>query len=282
MASHPPAPSLAPPSPPPGRRTIALTLEYDGSRYHGWQRQANALTIQEVLETALSTLTGEAVRVHGSGRTDAGVHARGQVAHFRTDSLLPLAAFGPGLNTLLPPDLAVRAATEAPPDFHARYRALAKTYEYRILNRPGRSPLHRLYCWQTARHLSLPAMAEAAALVIGEHNFSAFQASGSGVVNPVRRVSEAHWEARPGGWLIFRVRANGFLRGMVRALVGTMAEIGWGKRPEGDLTRLLALRDRRLAGPTAPARGLYLVEVEYDPPLIGAGEERAGGGGQGS
>ncbi|MGQ9920438.1 MAG: tRNA pseudouridine(38-40) synthase TruA [Desulfobacca sp.] len=244
-------------------RTIRLTLEYDGSGYHGWQRQPHGLTIQEVLETALAKMLGQAVRVHGSGRTDAGVHALGQVAHFYTAAPLPVAAFRDGLNSLLPPDIAVLAATEAPPSFHARYAALAKTYEYRILNRPVRAPLHRHFCWWLRRPLSFQRLQAATSVIIGEHDFAAFQASGSEVKTTVRRVWHAAWQEEPGGWYFFRITANGFLRGMVRNLVGTMVEVGWDKRPVEDLARILASRDRRQAGPTAPAAGLYLVKVIY-------------------
>lgn len=244
-------------------RTIRLTLEYDGSGYHGWQRQPNGLTIQEVLETALAKLLGQAVRVHASGRTDAGVHALGQVAHFQTAAPLPVTAFRDGLNSLLPRDIAVLSAAEAPPDFHARYSAAAKTYEYRILNRPVPSPLHRHTCWWLRRPLDLHRLQAATPLIIGEHDFAAFQASGSEVKTTVRRVLSAAWQAQPGGWFSFRITANGFLRGMVRNLVGTMVEVGWGKRPAEDMTRILASRDRRQAGPTAPAAGLFLVEVIY-------------------
>ncbi len=244
-------------------RTIRLTLEYDGSGYHGWQRQPNGLTVQEVVEKALATILGQEVRVHGSGRTDAGVHALGQVAHFRTAATLPLAAFCEGLNSLLPRDIAVLEAQEAPPDFHARYTARAKTYEYRILNRPQDRQVQRHFCWWLSRPLDLHRLQTAAADLLGEHDFAAFQASGSDVKTTVRRVLEASWEAREGGWRIFRITADGFLRGMVRSLVGTLVEIGWGKRPVDDLARILASRDRRQAGPTAPAAGLYLVTVIY-------------------
>jgi len=244
-------------------RNIRLTLEYDGTRYHGWQRQKNALTIQEVLETALARLCGDAVKLHGSGRTDAGVHALGQIANFRTLSHIPLKAFHAGLNSLLPPDIAVLEAAEVPPEFHARKSARAKTYEYRILNRPNRSPLHHHYGWWIAARLDLDAMAAAAALLPGEHDFSAFRASGSGNRNPVRQISAARWQTHPGGWLRFTVTANGFLRGMVRSLVGTMVEIGRGKAPPEKLPELLRSGDRRLTGPTAPPQGLYLVEVVY-------------------
>jgi tRNA pseudouridine38-40 synthase len=244
-------------------RTIRLTLEYDGSGYHGWQRQLNALTIQEVVETGLSRLIGQEVRLHGSGRTDAGVHALGQVAHFRSEAGLPLAAFREGLNSLLPRDIVILDAREAPADFHARYGAKAKTYEYRILNRPVRSPLHLHHCWWLAQPLELDRTRAATMLILGEQDFAGFQASGSSVKTTTRRVLAASWEERPGGWKYFSITANGFLRGMVRALVGTLVEVGWGKRPPEDLVRLLAAKDRRLAGPSAPAAGLYLAEVMY-------------------
>jgi tRNA pseudouridine38-40 synthase len=245
-------------------RNISLLLEYDGTRYHGWQRQKNALTIQQVLEEALQRLTGERIALIGSGRTDAGVHARGQVANFRTTSAIPLRAFHQGLNSLLPRDIAVLSADEAPPSFHARKSARAKTYEYRILNRGNRSPLHHHYGWWIALPLDLAAMAGAAAALPGEHDFTAFRASGSDNLNPVRRVLAATWRDSPGGWLTFTITATGFLRGMVRSLVGTMVEVGRGTAPATILTELLESHARHLAGPTAPPQGLYLVEVFYD------------------
>jgi len=245
-------------------RNIRLLLEYDGTRYHGWQRQAEALTIQQVLEASLERLTGERIALIGSGRTDAGVHARGQVANFRTASVIPLRAFHQGLNSLLPRDLAVLSAAEAKPSFHARKSARAKTYEYRILNGPQPSPLHRHYAWWLAPPLNLAAMAQAAAALPGEHDFTAFRASGSDNLNPVRRVLAAEWRDDSGGWLIFTITATGFLRGMVRSLVGTLAEVGRGKAPPTRLAELLESRARRLAGPTAPPQGLYLVEVFYE------------------
>jgi len=244
-------------------RNIRLLLEYDGTRYHGWQRQADAATIQQTIEEALERLTGQKLALIGSGRTDAGVHARGQVANFCTVSAIPLKAFHEGLNSLLPPDIAVLAAAEAKPSFHARKSARAKTYEYRILNRPSRSPLSHHYAWWIAPPLDLAAMAAAAAALPGEHDFTAFRASGSDNINPVRRVLAAAWREAPGGWLCFTITATGFLRGMVRSLVGTMVEAGRGKAPASILADLLASGARHLAGPTAPPQGLYLVEVVY-------------------
>ena len=246
------------------RRNIRLLLEYDGTRYHGWQRQLDAATIQGVLEAAVARLTQAPVAIIGSGRTDAGVHARGQVANFRTESPIPLKAFHQGLNSMLPKDIAVLEASEAPPEFHARKSARAKTYEYRILNRSTRSPLHRNYAWWLAPRLDLGVMAEAAAILPGEHNFTAFRASGSDNINPVRRVLAATWRDEPGGWLSFTITATGFLRGMVRSLVGTMVEVGRGKSPPTILAELLESGARHLAGPTSPPQGLYLVEVFYE------------------
>ncbi len=245
-------------------RNIRLLLEYDGSRYHGWQRQVNALSIQEVVEAAVARLTGQRAAVIASGRTDAGVHALGQVANFRTQVSIPLKAFHLGLNSLLPKDIAVLEAAEVPRDFHARKSALAKTYEYRILNRPSPSPLHRQCAWWISRPLNLAAMVEAAGALIGEHDFTAFRASGSDNKNPVRQVLAAAWGDHPGGWLNFTITANGFLRGMVRSLVGTLVEVGRGKAAPTLPAELLISRARELAGPTAPPQGLYLVEVFYE------------------
>lgn len=246
-----------------GRRNLKLTLEYDGACYHGWQRQKNAHTIQAAVEEALARLTGEPVRVTGSGRTDAGVHALGQVANFHTASALPLSAFLNGLNALLPGDIAVLEVKEVSRDFHARKAALSKTYAYHVLNRPIRSPLERGLSWWISQPLDLKAMQRAAASLPGEHDFSAFQASGSSIKNPVRRVLAAAWQKPSEGKLVFTITATGFLRGMVRSLVGTMAEIGRGKRPPEDLADLLITGERRRAGPTAPPQGLFLVEVKY-------------------
>lgn len=246
------------------RRNIRLVLEYDGTRYHGWQRQKNALSLQEVIEQALARITGEPVRLIASGRTDAGVHARGQVANFHTKSSVPLRAFVQGLNSLLPLDIVIRQAEEAPLDFHARYDARWKTYEYQIINRPVRPPLERLYTWWIPEPLNLAALEAAAQALPGEHDFSTFRAAGSRPGHAMRRVREAAWQPGPEGRLRFSITANGFLRGMVRSLVGTMVEIGKGKYAPEYLREALEKRNRGLAGPTAPPQGLFLVGVEYE------------------
>ncbi len=246
------------------RRNIRLILEYDGTRYHGWQRQKNALSLQEVIEQALARITGEPVRLIASGRTDAGVHALGQVANFQTRSTAPLRAFVKGLNSLLPLDIAVLTAEEVFLKFHARYDARWKTYEYHILNRPVRSPLQHFYTWWIPEPLDVAALEAAARALPGEHDFSTFRAAGSRPGHAVRRVREAVWQAGAEGRLIFNITANGFLRGMVRSLVGTMVEVGKGKYPAEYLRQALEKRDRGLAGPTAPPQGLFLVGVEYE------------------
>ena len=245
------------------RRNIRLNLEYDGTCYHGWQRQKNALAIQEVIEQALAQITSESVRLIGSGRTDAGVHAQGQVANFLTKSPVPLRAFLHGLNSLLPMDIVVLEAEEAPLAFHARFAALSKTYEYCIFNRPVRSPLHHRRTWWIPEPLDLALMQIAAQTLLGEHDFSAFRAAGGRPGHAVRQEREASWRQDQERFVNFRITANGFLRGMERSLVGTMVEIGKGKYLPEYLSEVLKKADRRLAGPTAPPQGLSLLRVEY-------------------
>jgi tRNA pseudouridine38-40 synthase len=245
------------------KRNFKLTIEYDGSQYHGWQRQLGVMTIQEVLESRLEIILGGPIKTRASGRTDAGVHARGQVINFYGRTSLTPEEIQRALNSLLPADIVVLHAEEVADAFHARFSASAKTYEYRLLNRPVRSPLHWQHCWWLAQPLDLDSMRAATTFILGEQDFAAFQASGSSVKTTTRTVLAASWEERAGGWKCFRITANGFLRGMVRALVGTLVQVGWGKRPPEDLVRLLAAKDRRLAGPSAPAAGLYLAPSFY-------------------
>ncbi len=240
-----------------------LLIEYDGTAYFGWQRQKTHPTIQGEIEKVLGTMTGQRVSLIGSGRTDAGVHALGQVAHFHCQTRLSPEALLRGLNSLLPPDIAVHRVTRVKETFHARYDVRSKTYRYRILNRPVRSPLGRLYAWHVPRPLNLDAMRSGVRRLMGTHDFKAFEGAGSPRSHTRRTVTKAAFSKAPGGYLVFEITADGFLKAMVRNIVGTVVDIGLGKIEPGEMKRLLALKDRRLAGPTAPPQGLFLKTVTY-------------------
>jgi tRNA pseudouridine38-40 synthase len=243
-------------------RTIKLIIEYDGTRYSGWQLQPNGLTIQEVIEGALAKILGAPARLRSSGRTDAGVHARGMVAVFTTESAIPLTAFSDGLNTHLPPDIAVREALEAEPGFNPRADAVAKHYRYTIFTGRRRSPLVRLQAWHLSGALDLDAMRVAVAHFVGEHDFAAFRTAGCAAKTTVRRI-EAFDITRTDDAIVFDVRGSGFLRNMVRLMVGTLVAVGQGKLPPGAVADLLARKEGVVAGPTAPPQGLCLMEVFY-------------------
>ncbi len=244
-------------------RTLKLVIEYDGTDYLGWQIQAKGPTLQGVLEEKLAVITGERPRVTASGRTDSGVHGLGQVAHFKTQSTLQVASIQKALNSLLPPDITIKKVEEVEEGFHARKHAKSKVYEYRILNRDLRSPFLRRFAWHIPQKLDLEAMKEATRYLLGEHDFSAFRSVGSPTRSPVRKVLRAEWEKGRDGLLRFEIEATGFLKQMVRAIVGTLVEVGKGKMTAEDFRSILASKDRRKAGPTAPARGLFLKEVKY-------------------
>lgn len=245
------------------KRNFKLVIEYDGANYHGWQRQAGVLTIQEALELRLEVMLGRAVHVRGSGRTDAGVHARGQVVNFYARTRLQPDQILRGLNSLLPPDIVVLQAEEVPDSFHARYSAVSKAYEYRILNRPTASALERNRAWHIRQPLDVKAMEAALEGLLGCHDFRSFMAAGSSVRSTERCIYRAELEHPEPENLVFRFVANGFLRHMVRNLVGTLVEVGRGKLTPVGLLDILASRDRRRAGMTAPAHGLYLDTVSY-------------------
>lgn len=246
-------------------RTIRLVLTYEGTHYRGWQRQKSGPTIQGTLEAVLLTILREPVTVIGSGRTDAGVHALGQVCHFKTRSRLSPAALRRGLNALLPEDIRVRTCDDAPTGFHARYSALSKLYEYRIWNRPDADPFLRRFSWHLTRPLDLQAMAACLRMLLGTRDFSAFRASKSKNRNPVRTLMDTRIETTPEGLISIRMEADGFLRHMVRNVVGTLAEVGRGRISPERFEAIIKGRDRTLAGPTAPAKGLFLLEVRYPP-----------------
>jgi tRNA pseudouridine38-40 synthase len=243
-------------------RTIKLTLAYDGTRFVGWQRQAEGESIQGLLEDALARFEGASVDVHGAGRTDAGVHALGQVASARVTFTHDTATLARALNALLPEDIRVVDVAEAAPDFHARFHARSKTYQYEMRTTPVSTPFDRAYVWHLPEPLDLNAMRQAAAVLVGTHDFAAFQSTGSETSSTVRRLSRSELFAGD-GLLRYEIAGDGFLRHMVRAIVGTLVEIGRGRRPLSTMADLVAGGTRADAGATAPARGLFLVRVDY-------------------
>lgn len=244
-------------------RNLCLTVAYDGTAYHGFQRQANALSIQQILEERLESLFGHPVTVHGASRTDAGVHAYGQVVTCKTTSPIPVSRIAFAAQGVLPPDISIRKAIVVPADFHARISATSKIYHYRIANHVLPDPFLRRYAWHIRRELNIDHMRQALKHIIGKHDFSAFRASGGRPVNPVREILNA--ECRQDGNLLICVfHGTGFLYHMVRNLVGTLVDIGIHKLAPDDMLRIRESRDRHQAGATAPAHGLYLQEVYYD------------------
>jgi tRNA pseudouridine38-40 synthase len=241
---------------------IKLTLEYDGTNYHGWQIQPNGESIQAVLEGAISTFLGTPTRVTGSGRTDAGVHALGQVVSFRCDKEFTSHRIRRALNALTPSDISIKEVEVVPDSFDARRDARSRVYEYHILNRPVASPFHRKRAWHLHPPLDLTAMRAAIDCLLGEHDFTSFRAAGCDAAHPIRKIYRVGFDVR-GELLIFSVEATAFLRHMVRNIVGTLAEVGVGERSAESFRSLLGARDRTQAGETAPAYGLYLVEVKY-------------------
>ncbi len=242
-------------------RTLRLLIEYQGTDFVGWQLQAQGRSVQGELVRCLQVLLREPVCPVGAGRTDAGTHALGQVAHLHTHSDLSVERLHRGLNGLLPPDIAVLAVEEAPADFHARYSAQGKRYRYRI--RTARSALDRQLVWSLYQPLDLESMAQAAAFLAGTHQFAAFCNQDPLPENFVCRIRDCAWTSH-GREMVFEIEADRFLRHMVRILVGTMAEIGRGRRRPEEMAELLGYGDRALAGPTAPAQGLCLVRVNYE------------------
>jgi tRNA pseudouridine38-40 synthase len=243
-------------------RKIKLSLEYDGTAYQGWQLQATGPTLQGVLEEKLSLLAGAPIRVIGAGRTDSGVHALGQVASFETQSPIPLDELLRALNALLPSDFAVHSATLVPSDFDARRSARGKLYRYRIWNAPERSAFEGRYAWWVKRPLDIAAMRAGAAHLLGEHDFSSFRASNCQAKHPIRKLRLLDIEVTA-PLVRIEVEATAFLKHMVRNIVGTLVDVGKGKRTAESIGALLAARDRTQAGPTAPAHGLFLVSVRY-------------------
>jgi tRNA pseudouridine38-40 synthase len=245
-------------------KNFKITIEYDGSRYHGWQRQKNDRSIQAEIETALNKMTSCKVTLIGSGRTDAGVHAAGQVANFSCDTRLKPDAFFKGLNSLLPDDIIIKDCQAVGPDFHARYNARSKVYHYQILNRAVPSAIGRQYVWFVRKKLDRQRMRAAIACLVGRHDFKAFEGTGSPRQDTIRRIFGVDLIESEEDLLIFQIEAEGFLRYMVRNIVGTLVDVGLGKTTPAEFKDILDSRDRSLAGATAPAQGLTLVKVIYE------------------
>jgi tRNA pseudouridine38-40 synthase len=243
---------------------VRLTVEYDGTGLGGWQRQGNALSVQGHLEAALARLLGKPTAIAGASRTDAGVHAVGQVAAFWTDRPIAEQGIRRGLNTLLPPGIAITSAVFVDDAFHPRFSATGKHYRYAVLSRPDRSPRFARWAWHRRTTLDLDAMNAAGSALCGEHDFSAFRAAGCGAKSTLRRIDSVTIAGNEAELVTIDVRGNAFLRNMVRIIAGTLVEVGEGRRSSGELPEIIASLDRTRAGQTAPAHGLTLVSVAYD------------------
>lgn len=243
-------------------RRIRIIVEYDGTQYVGWQIQPNGISVQQRLAEALTSVTGEHCTLHGSGRTDSGVHALAQVAHFDTEARMDASKFAVAMNMSLPSDIRVLYSEEAPPDFHARFSAKEKTYRYTL----QLGPHARVFTRSTALHvhtqLDLSRMQEAAAACVGTYDFCGFMSAGTTLENTIRTIYSSAW-TEENNCYHYLVTGNGFLYNMVRILVGTMIEIGTGKRDVSSITEALATGQRADAGPTAPPHGLTLMRVRY-------------------
>ena len=255
------------------RARLAVGLEYDGSAYHGWQSQPQSRNVQDAVNRALGRVANHQVRCMGAGRTDAGVHAIEQVAHFDTRARRGRRDWLLGANTYLPDDISLLWVREVADDFHARHSACSRRYAYLILNRPVRSALERNRAWLIRDRLDAGAMNEAAQALVGEHDFSSFRAAHCQAKSPVRTILGIE-ARREGDRLWIACRANGFLQRMVRNIVGSLALVGRARQPPEWIARILALRKREAAGPAAPAQGLYLERIDYPQPLL-AGRQPA-------
>lgn len=244
-------------------KRIMLTVAYDGTAYHGWQVQPNGVTIEEKLNQALHDLTGEEIYVIGASRTDAGVHAMGNLAVFDTDSRIIAEKFAPALNSRLPEDIRIMKSEEVASDFHPRHCNSKKTYEYRIFLGKYENPIGRNYAHFVYVPLDMDRMNQAAEYLVGEHDFKSFCTAGAQVKTTVRTIYQAEWK-KEGDYLTFTIQGNGFLFNMVRIIVGTLLEVGRGVMEPCEMKEIIAACDRQKAGPTAPARGLMLKQYEIE------------------
>jgi len=244
------------------QRNIKVVVEYEGTDYGGWQRQKNAMTVQQVLEEAIERIVQHKVTVLGASRTDAGVHALGQTANFHTSSAIPARRLLTAINSQLPADVVVRSLSDVEDSFHAQFHARSKTYRYTILNHRIRTALNRRCCHFVGPRLDVSAMRRAAKFLIGRHDFKAFESDADPQSNSVRTVTRASLK-KTERCLVFTIEGDGFLYNMVRAIVGTLIEVGRGKVTPDGFRDILESRERTFAGPTAPAKGLCLVKVKY-------------------
>ena len=243
-------------------KRVKLIISYDGTNYCGWQIQMNGITVEEIINRELSRLLGEEIAVIGASRTDSGVHAIGNVAVFDTETKIPAEKISFSLNQRLPEDIRIQKSEEVPADFHPRYCDSTKTYEYKILNRRFPDPLNRLYTHFVYMPLDVEKMREAAAYIVGEHDFASFCSSGSQVKTTIRTVYTLDIE-KESDIISIKISGNGFLYNMVRIIVGTLIKVGLGVYPAKHVKEILEAKDRYQAGPKAPARGLTLVGIEY-------------------
>lgn len=241
---------------------VRLIVAYDGTNYHGWQIQNNAITVEEILQQALCDLLQEPIELVGASRTDAGVHARGNVAVFDTHTRIPAEKIAIAVNQRLPEDIRVMQSEEVEEQFHPRYAESEKTYEYHISNVPIQLPTRRLYSYFVYLPLDVEKMQEAAKLFVGEHDFAGFCSAKSQVQTTVRTIYDCQVE-KEGDEICIRVRGNGFLYNMVRIIAGTLVEVGLGRRKLSTVSQAIEKADRSLAGPTAPPEGLTLIKIEY-------------------
>ena len=243
---------------------IKLTVEYDGSGYAGWQRQKNGLSVQQVVEEAIEKATGAKTVIHAAGRTDAGVHALGQVVHFDTETTIPPQKISYALNTFLPEDIRIASSCEVSEDFHARYSAKAKTYVYTFYNAEHASALYRNLSAHARGEIDIDAMKKAAEKIVGTHDFASFCASGSEVDTTIRTVYSLEIIEHEPPFISLKITGNGFLYNMVRIIAGVLLDVGRGRLSSEDVADIIAAKDRRKASATAPACGLVLKEIYYD------------------
>jgi tRNA pseudouridine38-40 synthase len=243
-------------------RNIKLTISYDGTLYKGWQSQKNGNTLQQEIEKAISKIFGKHHTLYGASRTDSGVHAKGQTANFKVSTPFPASKISEALNAVLPPDILIKRSEEVPLDLHSRFDAKSKLYRYNIVNSRTKDPFSDRYVWRVPYPLDAGLMDREAGFLVGTHDFKCFQASDKRERSSVRKITMARVR-KTGRQLRIDIEGDGFLYNMVRNIAGTLVDIGRGYLPPGSMTKILRSKDRKKAGPTAPARGLFLLKIRY-------------------